>query len=109
MTMTITAKYPSRYAVSLPDGTVVARTSASTYTHVVVARHNVGEIDVLSILGWCGSPDLARKLAAAAQGARFSTEADHNASRRGKRQSFTGGLLWSDVTVVAVDRTCDRR
>ena len=49
------------YQATLPDGVKVTRTSARTYTNIVYVTDKHGKSHVA---GWCGSPILAKKLAA---------------------------------------------
>jgi hypothetical protein len=56
----------TKYTATAPDGTVMTRTSARVYTHVIACK--VAEKPTYGHLQWCGSKTLADKALRSLQG-----------------------------------------
>lgn len=90
----------TRYIATI-DGQTFTRTSARTYTHVVVARDAQG--DTFGVVGFCGRLDLAEKLAQQTRELRAVTGYDLSKGRLGRRNApviRNGPLVYRDVTML---------
>jgi hypothetical protein len=106
----MTAKTTLR--VTLPNGHVITRTTARTYTHVVIAavqNHFDWDADAVKgqsngvVLGWCGSLALAHKLAAKESGVRIFRRGEEKYRNGRNVGTPTGPMLFEGVSIVPVD------
>jgi hypothetical protein len=94
------------YVATMPDGEVIDRTTARTYTHVIIAKHSDwyweshrkksdakwgGTENYFFPITWAGTPELAAKAFRAAQ-----------TSHMHSRDADNGKLMHKDVRMLPV-------
>lgn len=90
------------------NGQTFTRSSDRTYTHVVVARDAQGDDLTYGVIGFCGRPELAEKLAQKTRELRGVTGYDLNKARRGCRNAppiRNGAIVYRDVTILPLTDT----